>query len=146
MTVFIISCELNIRSSSCKTQKYFFSTGSLFISLCDRSRPIQLTRLSLEEEGKAQCRYRGRSLRLLSHQPSSFCGLRDLLLIYDLLVEMILPVITSPIKGANSISRNETGSQLTSDESRSTAGPTFIIHHSVSPCHFPIFGCPDIIH
>jgi hypothetical protein len=32
VTVFIISCGLNIRSSSCKTQKYFFSTGSLPVS------------------------------------------------------------------------------------------------------------------
>jgi hypothetical protein len=32
VTVFIISWGLNIRSSSCKTQKYFFSTGSLGVS------------------------------------------------------------------------------------------------------------------
>jgi uncharacterized protein YccT (UPF0319 family) len=31
---------------------------------------------------------------------------------YDLLVDMILPVITSPMKGANSISLNDTTHQL----------------------------------
>jgi hypothetical protein len=38
----------------------------------------------------------------------SIDGSRDLLRIYALLVDMILPVMTSPMKGANSISLKET--------------------------------------
>ena len=109
MTVFIISCGLNIRSSSCKTQKYFFSTGSLFVRFRYLICQELLTILNWEEGEKERCRYRERSLRLLSYQQSSPDGPRDSLLMYDLLVEMIVPVMTSPMKGANSINRNDTG-------------------------------------
>jgi hypothetical protein len=64
---------------------------------------------------------------------------------YDLLVDMILPVITSPMKGANNINLNDTIHQL-AVVMRKAAEPTFIIHHSISPCHLSILGCPDIIY